>query len=209
MDRSRLVLALALLAACGGRAHSDGEAPGSGQAGNGGSAGTATVAGTAGTTEETAPLSLDDMLPWFDAAGDGDFPDGPMIDKILHIAAGEAPAHATISTHNFYDLTSTESIEFSARATSPTQLLVSFSNGDQDDYDYFASRETGVAWPLAAVQVGLDWQSFSVRIADMRPTEMVDPDGRPSFFCAFIVDHPRPIEVWIDGVSPRPVTASR
>jgi hypothetical protein len=32
----------------------------------------------------------------------------------------------------------------------------------------------------------------------MRPPETGDSDGVPSFFLAFIVEHPESVEVWLD-----------
>jgi hypothetical protein len=34
----------------------------------------------------------------------------------------------------------------------------------------------------------------------MMPAELGDSDGMPSFFIAFIVDSPTPVEVWVDDI---------
>jgi hypothetical protein len=34
----------------------------------------------------------------------------------------------------------------------------------------------------------------------MMPVERGDSDGTPSFFLAFIVDSPTPVEVWLDDI---------
>jgi hypothetical protein len=199
MDRFSLLLLLLLLllTACGGRAHSGDGVPAAGQGGGAGSGGTSAAAGAGDT--DGAPLLLDDAFPWFDGAGSGRFPSGP-IDEVLHITASGTPARATLSTHNVVDILShVDTLQFKAKASASTRLLVSASN-DIPPYDYFAERDAGARWPIAAVDVGTAWQEFSVRLADMQPREMGDSDGVPSFFLAFIVEHPEPVEVWLDEV---------
>jgi hypothetical protein len=152
----------------------------------------------AGAGSESAPFALDDNHPWFDGSGAIDVPDGPQ-DEILHLISDETPARATLSTHNVFDLLSAaQAVRFSARASAPLRLLVSASHTIQG-YDYFAARDAGAQWPVAAVDVGVDWQEFSVPLADMQPPEMLVA-GPPSFFLAFIVEHPAPVEAWFDDV---------
>jgi hypothetical protein len=206
--RLRLVLAaygvlgaLLLQVACGGKSHGSDVAAetqgGSTSAGGsaaraGGSAagGSAVVAGTAGVARTFA---LDDMFPWFDAAGEGRFPVGER-DELLHLEAEGAPARASTSTHNIVDMLSwARFVQFSARASSPTRLLVSTGHR-QFTHDYFAAREGDMPWPTTGVGVGVEWQEFSVAIADMRPAEM-SIDTSPSFFLGFSVENPEPVEV--------------
>lgn len=188
-----LALALAGLGGCGGKASSADAPEGTAQGGSAGSA----QGGSAGFVAESPPL--DDAVPWFTGSGNTEIPSGDK-DEVLHIIAGGRPAQFTLSTHNHYDPFSFSSgIAFSARASVPTRLLVSASRAIQA-YDYFAARMEGVEWPVAPVEVGPEWREFSVSFSDMTPKESGDPDGIPSFWLAFIVDHPEPVEVWLDDV---------
>ena len=196
-----LVVLGSWLCGCGGKAHSADLGPGSsmGQGGSVGSGGVAAQAGTAGREAEAEPVLLDDAFPWFDGSGDGGPTSGPS-DEILHIVASGTPARSTLSTHNHTAvLSGFSAIGFSARASVPLKLLVSASNAIQA-YDYFAARDAGTQWPVASVEVGVDWRDFSVPLADMMPPEVGDSDGMPSFFLAFIVEAPAPVEVWLDDV---------
>lgn len=204
-----LALALAGLGGCGGKASSAGAPDGTTQGGSagsasGGSAGSASggSAGSApGGSAGSAPESpaLDDVVPWFTGSGNTEIPSGQK-DEVLHIIAGGSPAQFTLSTHNHYDpFAFSKGIAFSARASAPTRLLVSASKAIQA-YDYFAAREEGAEWPVAPVAVDLEWQDFSVSFSDMTPKEAGDADGIPSFWLAFIVDHPEPVEVWLDEI---------
>jgi hypothetical protein len=187
-----LVLGWLLLIGCGGKARSTGV---EGQGGTSSSGGSASSGATQG---EGAPFVLDDNHPWFDSSGVIDVPDSQS-DEVLHFSIAETPARATLSTHNIFDLLSmTHAVRFSARASAPLRLLVSASHTIQA-YDYFAARDAGAHWPVAAVDVGVDWQHFTVPLADMQPPEML-VGGPPSFFLAFIVEHPVPVEAWIDEV---------
>lgn len=198
-----LALALAGLGGCGGKANSadgpSGGAPvaqgGTAQGGSGGTAGAA----AGGTADEMEGPNYDDVFPWFDGAGDSEIPNGQN-DEILHLVATGTPGHATLSTHNHVALVNaSQAVEFAARASAPTRLLVSASNAIQD-YDYFAARDRGQQWPVAPVEVGLEWQHYYVPISDMKPAEMGDADAMPSFWLAFIIEHPEPVEVWLDQV---------
>lgn len=196
------VLALAGLGGCGGKASSADGSPvdaapaGLAGAAQGGLAGSA-QGGSAGSASESPPL--DDAVPWFTGSGNAEFPSGQN-DEVLHIIASGLPARFTLSTHNHYDpLSSSRGIAFSARASAPTRLLVSASKAIQS-YDYFAARAAGTLWPVAPVDVGLVWQDFTVSFSDMMPREAGDADGMPSFQLAFIVDHPEPVEVWLDEI---------
>jgi hypothetical protein len=203
-----LALFLAGLCGCGGKANSADGPPGgaaaaqggsaqggSAQGGSGGSAG----APAGGTANEMEGPSYDDVFPWFDGGGNSEIPNGQN-DEILHLVATGTPGHATLSTHNHSALLSDSlAIEFAARASAPTRLLVSASNAIQE-YDYFAARDQGKQWPVVPVEVGLDWQHYHVPISDMKPAEMGDADGIPSFWLAFIVEHSEPVEVWLDQV---------
>jgi hypothetical protein len=207
------VLALAALAGlggCGGKASSaDGAAEAAAQGGSAGSAlgssaGSAqgSAAGSAqgsaaGSTSESP--ALDDAFPWFTGSGASGFPSGQK-DEVLHIIAGGRPAQFTLSTHNLFDpFASSRGIAFSVRASAPTRLLVSASNTIQA-YDYFEARAEGAAWPVAPVEVGVEWRDFAVSFADMTPKEPGDADGIPSFWLAFIVEHPEPVDVWLDEI---------
>jgi hypothetical protein len=195
---SSLVMLAAWVCGCGGKAHSTeaGPAASAGQGGSAGSGGAAALAGTAGSDVE--PLAFDDAVPWFDGSGYSTYMSGS--DRVLHIVASGAPARSTLSTHNHAALLSgVSAIELSARASEPLRLMVSASNAIQQ-YDYFAARDAGMQWPVAPVDVGVDWQAFSVPLADMMPPEAGDSDGIPSFFLAFIVESPVPVEVWLDDV---------
>lgn len=173
-----------------------------GAAALGGSAvgGSAAVAGTAGAAGMAAVrgASLDDVFPWFDAAGEGRFPVGER-DNILHLESVGAPARASTSTHNVLDMLSwARFVQFSARASSPTRLLVS-AGYMQSTYDYFEAREGDMPWPTTSVDVGSEWQDFSVAIADMQPPEMRTGTS-PSFFLGFSVEQADPVEIWLDDV---------
>lgn len=208
--RNRVVeraLALGLLsqAACGGQAQrsdsTQAEPDGvrGGAAASGGtSAQSAGNSGEGGSTQTGSSVAFDDAFPWFDGSGASQFPSGPS-DQILHIVLTQSPARGTLSTHNLYDaLRGVSAVKFSARASAPFRMLVSASDSIQA-YDYFAARSAGMPWPVAGVEVGLEWQKFSVPLADMQPENDSD-DGIPSFFLAFIVEHPVPIEVWLNDV---------
>ena len=167
-------------------------------AGGAGSAGVAALAGTVSGGADGNALALD-TFPWFDGSGASDAMRG-ITPEVVHIVASGTPARSTLSTHNHIALLSgVSAIDFSARGSAPLQLLVSASNTIQS-YDYFAAREAGMLWPVAPVDVGVDWQDFSVPLADMMPVELGDSDGTPSFFIAFIVDSPTPVEVWLDDI---------
>lgn len=190
-----------MLCGCGGKAQASDGVPalGTGQGGSAGSGGVAPLAGTAGSQAETEPPALDDAFPWFDGSGNGDVSSGSG-DKVLHIVASGTPAYSTLSTHNHVALLSgVSAIDFSARASEPLRLLISASNAIQS-YDYRAARDAGMRWPVAPVDVGVEWQDFSVPLAEMMPPEVGDSDGVPSFFLAFIVESPAPVEVWLDDV---------
>jgi hypothetical protein len=191
-----LILALFAAFGCGGRASSTGAAP---------AAGGSATDGSGGSMNEPAsePGGIEDGAPWFNGSGDVRFPMGEP-DQILIIVALGTPARATVSTHNHTALLSgSDAVEFAARATAPMRLVVSASNAIQE-YDYFAARDAGTQWPIAPVEVGLDWQDFSVPLSSMQPAEVGDPDGTPSFWLAFIVEHPEPVDVWLDEIRFRP-----
>jgi hypothetical protein len=188
---------LCALWGCGGKAHYADTGPASG--GSGGSGGGAATAGSGATAGEAESFPLDDSFPWFDASGASDFPLGGQ-DEVLHIAASGMPAQSTLSTHNVFDaLSGASTIEFSAVASAPLRLLVCASNAIQP-YDYFSARAAGQQWPVVPVEIGVDWQEYSVSLAEMMPPEVGDADGIPSFFLGFIVEHPTPVEVWLDEV---------
>jgi hypothetical protein len=177
--------------ACGGRAES-GSAD-QAQAGSGAGGGGAGAANTA----ETTPFYLDDFLPWFDGSGVADFPDG-MQDVVLHTSTKGEPARATLSTHlPGSGLTGANTLLFSARANQPLRLLVSVGH-TQRTYDYFSDA---VAWPLATVDVGEKWQTFSLDMSEFVPPESEQDRAVASFYVAFIIDGPGPRELWLDDVS--------
>lgn len=176
----------------GGSTSAAGGTTGAGQATAGGAAALAGTAGAAPT------VGLDDVFPWFDAAGNVRVPIAEN-NEVLHLESTGTPARASTSTHNVVDMLSwAHFVRFSARASSPTHLLVSAGH-EQFSYDYFAARESDKPWPSTGVDVGVEWQEFSVAIADMQPPSM-PTDSWPSFFLGFSVEHPEPVEVWIDSV---------
>lgn len=187
-----------VLTGCGGRAHSTDLEGTGGASSSGGAASSGAAAG--GRVGQPEHFVLDDNHPWFDGSGniglgygEGDG------DKVLHVNIDESPARATLSTHNIFDLLSAaHEVRFSARASAPLRLLVSASHTIQE-YDYFAARDAGARWPLASVEVGVEWQHFSVLLADMQPPEM-QVEASSSFFLAFIVEHPTAVQVWFDDV---------
>lgn len=212
-----------LAAACGGvarggheaEAGAGGGASGSGGATNGGAtAGGATGgrptgggatgigaagAGTAGVAAESPADGFDDVFPWIDGTGNIVLPTSG-IDRLLQMAVTDAPARATLSTHNIFDLLSdTSSLRFSARASAPFRLVVSVGHV-MPSYDYFASRDAGDHWPEASVLVDLEWREFNVPFTDMAPPERADYVGMKSFYIAFVVESQAPIDVWIDDV---------
>jgi hypothetical protein len=175
-------------------------ATGGSAAGGSATGGSAAVAGTAGVAGMAAIRSdsLDDVFPWFDAAGEGRFPVGQR-DELLHLESVGTPARASTSTHNVVDMLSwARFVQFSARASLPTRLLVS-AGYMQSSYDYFEDREGDMPWPTTGVDVGSEWQAFSVEIADMQPPEMRIGTW-PSFFLGFSVEQSDPVEVWLDDV---------
>lgn len=206
------IAALMLDLACGGKARdpADGNASVAGQPGAtaGGSTGVTWGGSSGGPSGGASPeprgnpvagLALEDMFPWFDGSGASEFPPAGT-DVQLVLAATGNPARGTLSTHNHIDLLSAVStVSFSARASAPVKLLVS-ARRSVDGYDYFAERDAGKLWPVAAVDVDVDWQPYSIRIADMQPSADATAPGNPSFSVAFIVEHPEPVDVWIDEV---------
>jgi hypothetical protein len=188
------------LLGCGGKAQAldVAAAASAGQGGSAGSVGVAALAGTASGGADPGTLALD-AVPWFDGSGASEAMYG-ITQEVVHMVASGTPARSTLSTHNHVALLSgVSAIDFSARGSAPLRLLVSASNAIQS-YDYFAAREGGKLWPVAPVDVGVDWHDFSVPLADMMPAEVGDSDGMPSFFIAFIVDAPTPVEVWLDDI---------
>jgi hypothetical protein len=146
---------------------------------------------------EAESFHFDDALPWFDGSGRADFPEGPE-DVVLHMKADGVPARATLSTHLPSDgLTAARALRFSARANQPVQVLVSVGH-NQRTYDYFSDTE---AWPLATVEAGEPWQTFSIDIAEFVPLESDQDRALSTFYIAFIVDAPSPRELWFDDVS--------
>jgi hypothetical protein len=200
------LLALLLAVGCGGKARATDQAAetagGSASSGGGApaAAGASSVAGMGSATgaEPQQQPGLDDIFPWFEPTGEGHFPFGER-DEILHLVATGAPARAGTSTHNVVDMLSwARFVQFSARASLPTRLLVS-AGYTQLTYDYFEARESDRPWPTVGVEVGSEWQEFSVVIADMEPPEM-RIDTTPTFFLGLSVEHPEPVEIWIDDV---------
>jgi hypothetical protein len=191
--------------ACGGQSRGSGVAaePQGGSASTAGGAaaagGSAAVAGIASVAGMAAVQShaLDDVLPWFDATGEGRFPVGER-DELLHLESVGAPARASTSTHNLIDMSWARFVQFSARASPPTRLLVSAGHM-QFTYDYFEAREGDRPWPTTGVDIGSEWQEFSVAITDMQPPE-TRVDTSPHFFLGFSVEQSDPVEVWLDGV---------
>lgn len=173
-------------------------------------AGTAAV-GVGGSSSEPAPdnpiagVNLDDDFPWFYADGNATGA-GSMLppeadassNPVLHLVLQGEPARATLSTHNHFEVIRfAERVEFSAKATELLALRVS-ARQTLESSDYFGALEAGYPWPTAEVQVTTGWQRFSVPLSEMRPPE---PNTEPgSFMLAFIVDHPRPVELWLDEV---------
>lgn len=196
-----LPCALLALAACGGRAtESPHDSQGAASAGGSGGAAAGMGAGgssTAGANDAGA-AHWDDMFPWFDSFGNGDFPDGEH-DRILSLKAEGVPARATLSTHLPAMLLGyVGALSFSARASAPATLWVSVGH-EQQTYDYF-NRAADNVWPLASVDVGEAWQRFSLQIAEFVPPPSTQETEPPTFYIAFMVDHPGPIEVSLDTV---------
>jgi len=189
--------ALALVVACGGKAtgssprESESEPSVSGSDGKGG--GSARV-----PVDEKMLAHWDDRLPWFQGSGSSRFPnDGE--DVLLHLQATGSPARGTLSTHLPSDALSwTEAVKFSARASAPLRLLVSLGHV-QRTYDYFA-RPAGDEWPMASVDVGQEWQTFSIDKTEFVPPQSEADQAVPFFFLAFVVDNAAPVDVWIDNV---------
>jgi hypothetical protein len=148
---------------------------------------------------------LDDTFPWFMSKSGVVEQVPPETDvtgnPLVHLAVSDEPARATVSTHNHFEVIRYSSrVEFSAKATDALALRVSARRA-LDSSDYFAALDQGQAWPTAEVQVGLSWQRFSVPFSEMKPPEPVDPPGTmASFMIAFIIDHPRGVELWLDDV---------
>jgi hypothetical protein len=162
-------------------------------------AGSMFAGGGGGTTStaEAAPFYLDDLLPWFDSEGDADFPDG-MQDVVLHLSAEGTPARATLSTHlPSGGLETAKALLFSARASQPVRLLVSVGH-NQRGYDYFSDT---VPWPLATVDVGQQWEAFSIDRADFAPAESEQDRALAGFYIAFIVEAVGRQELWFDDVT--------
>lgn len=156
-------------------------------------------AGTANATD-AMPFYLDDALPWFDGSGfTSNYPHG-QDDVVLQMNADGAPARATLTTYLPTDLLSyAHTLDFSARASRPAPLLVSVGH-ELQRYDYFA-REPAETWPLARVDLGEEWQTFSIALADFEPSESARQRAHPSFFVSFIVESPAPLELWFDQVA--------
>jgi hypothetical protein len=178
------------------------------------SAGAAAV-GAGGSNGEPAPdsplagVKLDDDFPWFyvagNAAGAGSLlppePDASS-NPVLHLVLQGEPARATLSTHNHFEVIRfTERVEFSAKATELLALRVS-ARQTLEGSDYFGALEAGYPWPTAEVQVTTGWQRFSIPLTEMRPPEPNTEPSTPrgSFSVAFIVAHPRAVELWLDEV---------
>jgi hypothetical protein len=152
-----------------------------------------------------AEVQLDDVFPWvvtLPGTGFGGLlqGEGEGAEKVVHVVLNESPAAATISTHNHIDVVGwARSVNFVAKATAETTLLVSVRASLQADY--FAAREVGQLWPTASVQVGTEWRNYSVALADMLPAETAQPMSLPAFTLAFVVQQPSgPIELWFDQV---------
>ena len=187
--RALAILVLLTFAACGGRAESGPTRQAEAGSGTGG--------GGAANMAEATPFYLDDALPWFDSSGVGAFPDGRQ-DVVLHVSAEGVPARATLSTFLPSDvLRSVRALRFSARATEATPLLVSVGHNLRT-HDYFADSQ---AWPLAAVEVGQQWQMFSIDLAEFVPPESEQDRALLSVYVAFIIDEARQRELWFDDVS--------
>ena len=186
---------LALALACGGKA--TGSGPAESEPSVDGSAGKGANVAAAPVDENTL-THWDNILPWFEGSGSSRFPREDE-DVLLHLQATGSPAHATLSTHQPADvLRWTETVKFSARASAPLELLVSLGHM-QRTYDYFA-RPAGDEWPLASVDVGEEWQTFSIDKTQFVPPQSAADQAMPAFFLAFIVDNPVPVDVWIDNV---------
>jgi hypothetical protein len=183
--------------ACGGKSYGPDE--GAHAAGSGGAgAVTGGTAGQGGVADDRQPFELDDLFPWFNAEAEIRFP-APERDEILHLEAVGVPARASTSTHNLIDMSWASSVDFTAKALTPTRLLVSVGQMQRTP-DYFEARDSDTPWPTTAVDVGGgEWQAFSVPISAMQPPD-VPVDSSPSFFLAFSVEQPEPVEVWIDAV---------
>lgn len=148
---------------------------------------------------EATPFYWDDVFPWFDRDGVGDFPVGAE-DRVLHLKAEGTPARAGLSTH--YPTSSfslAQVLEFSARASAPARLMVSVGH-DQQTYDYFARPPEDV-WPLGSVDLTGDFRTYSVDLTELAPPEGPPKSSLFSIYIAFLVDEPEPTEVWVDQVS--------
>jgi hypothetical protein len=213
--RSIETLSLALaLSACGGATQADAPAGGAGPTPAGDApavadtcqGGSWAASGSAGQPEPgstIAGLKLDDAFPWFRATVTG--ASGliePEMDAggnpVLHIGVEGEPAQATLGTHHHFEVVSyTSRVEFSAKSSEPLSLRVSVQRSP-GNADYFAALAAGELWPTATVAVGADWRSCSVPFSAMQPPE---PEGATGgFMVAFIVDHPRSVDLWVDDV---------
>ncbi|MDF3067944.1 MAG: hypothetical protein K0R38_3545 [Polyangiaceae bacterium] len=211
------VIALALLAGCGGAATRNGSAAeeggtaGSMSAGSGGAEGGTAAGGTAGggtgggamggTPEWLVDVDLDDAFPWFIQDHDGAYRTVESASQgSVHVRLEGSPLETTISTHNHLEVVQVaRGVTFRAKASKPLALFVSVKSSL--DSDYFAAREAGNDWPVAATPVTTDWTTFEVPFAELAPPETRDPTGMPAFTIAFIVEEESgPAELWLDDV---------
>jgi hypothetical protein len=173
-----------------------------------GAGGNAPTAGTADEPSRRNPLSgasLEEVFPWIVVDANSSPPprEVPLTDDgVLRLAFMDAPVRATLSTHNHFEIVSiAERIEFSAVASEDLTLRVSLKR-DLTSGDYFAASEQGLPWPSAVVNVSTSWRRFSIQSSELKPR--VDSGGTggvlSSFMIAFIVEHPRAVELSLDDV---------
>jgi hypothetical protein len=121
-------------------------------------------------------------------------------DGVVHVTFSTGPVQATVSTHKHFAVIGIASgVAFSAMASAELELQVSVHSALETDY--FGARDNGTPWPVASVDVGTDWQNYSVAFSEMKPPDPGTAAGPASFVMAFVVEHPTaPLELWLDAI---------
>jgi hypothetical protein len=72
-----------------------------------------------------------------------------------------------VSTHAHSDFSTYSRVRFAARASADTELIVSITTLQAENY--WEDAEAGLAWQVARVSVGTEWANYDVPLSEMAP----------------------------------------
>lgn len=155
-----------------------------------------------GTATEDFPL---DNEPWFTGHNtqNAELPKvslEPERDQVIYIHLDESGRY-DINMHHHFDFGAYSAVAFEARASADTELTISITTLDAQDY--WEAAEDSPVWQVTTLRLSTEWAKYTIALSDLDPPTAGTPEPLGSTTGStvhFLIDTARPIELWIDDI---------